>query len=142
MEAAAGVKPELPSPAKQARKSALSFLLDDDDVEISKVEPPLSLEEQANREISKYREEPNVQSNTKPLQFWITNAIKFPLLSKLVKIYLCAQASSVASEKVFSTAGDIVTSTRSCLDPEHVDQLTFLKKNFKNEDLAAVLRNI
>ena len=44
----------------------------------------------------------------------------------MTKTYLCVQASLVASERVFSTAGDIVTATRSCLDPQHVDHLIFL----------------
>ncbi|KAK7877985.1 hypothetical protein WMY93_031365 [Mugilogobius chulae] len=37
--------------------------------------------------------------------------------------------TSVAAERVFSTAGDIVTAQRSVLKPEHVDQLLFLNKN-------------
>uniref|UniRef100_A0A3B3CYD9 BED-type domain-containing protein n=1 Tax=Oryzias melastigma TaxID=30732 RepID=A0A3B3CYD9_ORYME len=78
-----------------------------------------------------------------PCSFGMQMRASSPFMSKLVKIYLCTQASSVASERIFSTAGDIVTSTRSCLDPEHVDQLIFLKKNFKNDkNLAAVLLSL
>ncbi|ROK35859.1 Zinc finger BED domain-containing protein 1 [Anabarilius grahami] len=36
---------------------------------------------------------------------------------------------SVAAERVFSTAGDIVSAQRSTLTPQHVDQLVFLHKN-------------
>ncbi|KAG7278419.1 hypothetical protein CRUP_026970 [Coryphaenoides rupestris] len=35
------------------------------------------------------------------------------------------------SERVFSTAGDIVTAKRSTLSPDNVDILIFLKKNLK-----------
>uniref|UniRef100_A0A3B1IEW9 BED-type domain-containing protein n=1 Tax=Astyanax mexicanus TaxID=7994 RepID=A0A3B1IEW9_ASTMX len=42
---------------------------------------------------------------------------------------LCIPGTSVAAERVFSTAGDIVTAQRSSLTPEHVDQLLFLQKN-------------
>ncbi|XP_069105714.1 E3 SUMO-protein ligase ZBED1-like [Argopecten irradians] len=126
------------------KRSALSFLIDeDDDVEISKVEPPLSKEELVNKEMSLYNSDRKLSSHASPLKYWKENASRFPFLSRLVKIYLCAQASSVASERVFSTPGDIVTATRSCLDPEHVDQLIFLKKNFdQNKDMAAVLHNM
>jgi hypothetical protein len=41
---------------------------------------------------------------------------------------LSVQASFVASECIFSNARDIVTATRSCFDPQCVDQLIFLKK--------------
>lgn len=55
------VEPELPSAAKQARKSSLSFLHIDDDVEISYVEPPLSLEKQAEKFQSLERTSSTVQ---------------------------------------------------------------------------------
>ncbi|XP_053374052.1 E3 SUMO-protein ligase ZBED1-like [Mercenaria mercenaria] len=137
------IKTETPYPVKQRKKSALSFLLDDDEIQISKVEPPLSKQELVNKEISIYREEAKLGSRSNPLQYWKTNALKFPFLSRLVKSYLCTQGSSVASERVFSTAGDIVTATRSCLEPEHVDQLIFLKKNFNEaKDMAIILHNM
>ncbi len=57
------------------------------------------------------------------------NRSKYPLLSPLAKAYLSIPATSVPSERVFSTAGDIVTAQRSQLLPEIVDMLIFLKKN-------------
>lgn len=47
------------------------------------------------------------------------------------KRYLAVQATSVASERVFLTAGDIVTSQRAALSTENVDILIFLEKNMK-----------
>jgi hypothetical protein len=130
------------SPAKKMR-SDLSFLIDDDDIEISKVEPPLSNEELICKEIEMYKCESKVLSCEDPLKFWKGIAVRLPRLSRLVKYYLCVQASSVASERIFSTAGDIVTATRSCLDPQCVDQLIFLKKNFnETKDIASILHNM
>ena len=42
------------------------------------------------------------------------------------------QATSVASERVFSTAGEIVTKKRSSLTPSNVNMLIFLHKDFKH----------
>jgi len=47
----------------------------------------------------------------------------------MAKKYLCIPATSVPAERVFSTAGDVVTAQRSQLKSEHVDRLIFLKKN-------------
>uniref|UniRef100_A0A671QLV8 HAT C-terminal dimerisation domain-containing protein n=1 Tax=Sinocyclocheilus anshuiensis TaxID=1608454 RepID=A0A671QLV8_9TELE len=55
----------------------------------------------------------------------------FPLLSNLASCTLCIPGTSVAAERVFSTAGDIITAKRRALKPEHVDQLLFLHKNMK-----------
>ncbi|KAK3097183.1 hypothetical protein FSP39_007211 [Pinctada imbricata] len=63
------------------------------------------------------------------MSWWSTNGDKYPELSKLARAVLSIPGTSVPSERVFSTAGDIVTATRSCLDPEMVDKLIFLKMN-------------
>ena len=46
-------------------------------------------------------------------------------------MYLTVPATSVSSERVFSTAGDIVTAQRANLKPKQIDELIFLKKNMK-----------
>uniref|UniRef100_A0A9J8BL29 BED-type domain-containing protein n=1 Tax=Cyprinus carpio carpio TaxID=630221 RepID=A0A9J8BL29_CYPCA len=64
-----------------------------------------------------------------PLKWWRDNAGRYPILYSLAKTYLCIPATSVPSERVFSTAGDIVNAQRSLLLPCNVDLLIFLKKN-------------
>nr|KAG5685994.1 hypothetical protein BaRGS_028327 [Batillaria attramentaria] len=66
-----------------------------------------------------------------PLSWWRVNEARFPLLARMAKMYLAIPATSVPSERVFSTAGDILTSQRASLKPEHVDKLLFLKKNLE-----------
>ena len=87
-----------------------------------------SVRDKANEEVKRYRERDLLSLQKNPLQWWKEQQ-DLPLLSSLAKKYLCIPATSVASERVFSTAGDIVSSKRSLLKPEHVDQLIFLKKN-------------
>ncbi|XP_040192700.1 E3 SUMO-protein ligase ZBED1-like [Rana temporaria] len=66
-----------------------------------------------------------------PMTWWKSNECKYPHVAKMARCYLAVPGSSVPSERVFSTAGDIVTAQRSTLSPEHVDILVFLKKNLK-----------
>uniref|UniRef100_A0A3B4U3F6 BED-type domain-containing protein n=1 Tax=Seriola dumerili TaxID=41447 RepID=A0A3B4U3F6_SERDU len=47
--------------------------------------------------------------------------------------YLCIPASSCASERVFSTSGNICSPRRSRLTEENVDTLVFLARNLKKE---------
>jgi hypothetical protein len=74
-----------------------------------------------------------------PLIWWKSNEDRFPQMAKLAKRYLCIPATSVASERVFSTSGNIVNAKRSKLTPEHVDMLTFLAKNLKNANDISLL---
>ncbi|KAK6196376.1 hypothetical protein SNE40_001613 [Patella caerulea] len=89
-----------------------------------------SLLERATDEVANYKKEPSLSLNSNPLNWWKEHSTLFPLLSNLANQYLCIPASSVPSERVFSTAGDIITAKRSCLKPKHVDELIFLKKNY------------
>lgn len=80
-------------------------------------------------EILSYRNGIPIPLNSSPLEWWKVNAYAYPILAPLAKAYLCIPATSVPSERVFSTAGDIVSAQRSLITPEHVDMLVFLKKN-------------
>uniref|UniRef100_A0A3B1JJI0 Zinc finger BED domain-containing protein 1-like n=1 Tax=Astyanax mexicanus TaxID=7994 RepID=A0A3B1JJI0_ASTMX len=82
-------------------------------------------------EIELYRMAKVISVDANPLKWWKNNEHQYPNLSKLSKHYLAVQATSVASERVFSTAGDIVTAQRAALSPDNVDILIFLKKNLK-----------
>lgn len=92
--------------------------------------PKKSIRDRAKEEIAKYRGRDCLALNGNVLQWW-KEQVDLPLLSKLARSYLSIPATSVPSERVFSTAGDIVSAQRSLLLPEHVDQLIFLNKNLK-----------
>uniref|UniRef100_A0A8C5C1H1 HAT C-terminal dimerisation domain-containing protein n=1 Tax=Gadus morhua TaxID=8049 RepID=A0A8C5C1H1_GADMO len=83
----------------------------------------------AEEEITKYRAEPPASLNESPLTWWRSREGELPLVARLAGHYLCVPGTSVASERVFSTAGDIITAKRSCITPEHVNELLFLNKN-------------
>ncbi|XP_059910907.1 uncharacterized protein LOC132459985 [Gadus macrocephalus] len=115
-----------PPAKRRAPSSLLENLLGNT---FSRATQPISAYAQAEEEVNKFRGAPPVPLSEDPLSWWRKNEIMYPLLSKLGKRYFCIPATSVSAERVFSTAGDIVTAQRSTLTPEHVDQLLFLHKN-------------
>ncbi|XP_062583948.1 E3 SUMO-protein ligase ZBED1-like [Saccostrea cucullata] len=84
--------------------------------------------EKATENIETYKSLPPAPFNSDPLQWWKMYEDKCPLVASLARKILCIPATSVASERIFSTAGDIVSSQRACLKPCHMDKLIFLKK--------------
>ena len=66
--------------------------------------------------------------------FWSNHKHKLPYLYILSNKYLCIQATSVASERVFPTSGDILSAERSMLYANLVDMMIFLKKNADNNN--------
>lgn len=101
------------------------------DVFITKVRPGKSVLELVESELANYKVEETMPLNSNPLLWWEANELKYPILSKLAKKYLCVHATSVANEKVFSSAGDIVSAQGSCLHGDHADKLLFSKKNMR-----------
>ncbi|XP_069124886.1 E3 SUMO-protein ligase ZBED1-like isoform X2 [Argopecten irradians] len=112
---------DLPSQPKILKKSALEELLGD--VYVVSSTPGKSLEERIKQKIELYKKENSPQLSECPLSWWKEHCFNFPLLAKVAKQMLGIPATSVPSERVFSTAGDIVTATRSVLCPETVDRL-------------------
>ena len=53
----------------------------------------------------------------------------FPILSAMAKDYLTVQASSVPSERAFSSGTDLVTSDRCSLAGKTIEKTQFLKYN-------------
>lgn len=84
-------------------------------------------------EVTSYKAVNCIPLDSDPLLWWKTNEPIYPLTAKLARHYLAIPATSVPSERVFSTAGDIVTASRSALSTDNADKLIFLAKNIKIE---------
>ncbi|KAK0153298.1 Zinc finger BED domain-containing protein 1 [Merluccius polli] len=90
---------------------------------------PISAYTRAKDEMAKYRLALTPSLQEDPLLWWSVHQVLYPMIANVAKRYLCIPGSSVSAERVFSTAGDIVTAQRSTLKSEHIDQLVFLHKN-------------
>lgn len=114
------------------KKSALDDLFGD--VFVVKIEPAKPLESRIQNELDIYKSAESIPLSADPLDWWQKQESNLPLLGKLALKYLCIPATSVASERVFSTAGDLVSAQRACLSSDQVDWLIFLKKNFEVDE--------
>ena len=80
-------------------------------------------------ELQAYLQARPLDPEADPLEWRKASQTLYPLLSKLATKYLCIPATSAASERVFSTGGNVVTCLRSSLKPDQVNRLVFLAKN-------------
>ena len=64
-----------------------------------------------------------------PMTYWKEKQPLWPCLADLACKYLSIPPSSAASERLFSSAGDIVSPERNRILPEKAEMLLFLKKN-------------
>ena len=74
-------------------------------------------------------EQPRKDLDSNPLTWWKSRESAYPLMCKLVKAVHCFVATSVPAERLFSSSGNVISNNRSCLTPEHADQLIFLFEN-------------
>ena len=83
-------------------------------------------------EFDLYLAEPVIQlGKENPYTWWSKNNKRFPQLAKIAQKYLSAPPSSVASERLFSGAGNVYDDKRNKLLPEKAEMLLFIKNNFK-----------
>jgi hypothetical protein len=134
-DSAENVDPDDPTPAKRPRGSGghgLSSILRTITKKYkSAASVSLSSQEQAQRELTTYLQSDTIDSDSDPLVWWRQSAVTFPMLAVVAKKYLCIPATSVASERLFSGAGQIVTPLRNRLDQENVNKMLFLSKNLE-----------
>ncbi|GET03141.1 zinc finger BED domain-containing protein RICESLEEPER 2-like [Rhizophagus clarus] len=67
-----------------------------------------------------------------PLLWWQAHGSEFPTLYEMARDFLTIQATSVASEQVFSIAGHTITKTQNKLLPETARALLYMKSWISN----------
>ena len=81
------------------------------------------------QELEQFAKEPPVLFSANVLTWWKQNSSKYPNISSLARETLVVQATSVPSERLFSKAGELISSKRSSLKPKNVNKLLFLNQN-------------
>jgi hAT family protein len=80
-------------------------------------------------EVERYLVMAQIKSDQDPLKWWDVNKGQFPILAQLARKYLSIQATSGASERVFSDAGLIMSAKRTRMKEDLFEALIFLKRN-------------
>lgn len=91
----------------------------------------LSFKERAERELETFLNDPIIAPEDNAFEWWSNNAVRFPLVATVARTFLAVPGTSVPSEQLFSTAGQVITERRNRLKPEHAEQLVFLCKNLR-----------
>lgn len=82
-------------------------------------------------ELSSYLMSRREKSQTDIIDWWGANSYSFPKLAHLARRLLPIQATSVASERVFSISGDVDTKERNRLSDENVENIVLFKSWLK-----------
>ena len=118
------------------RSGAASFFPESSDeaMDDAGVDGDLSVEETVANEIRKYQSDRGLRLQTDgcyncPLEWWRLHHTDYPHIWKVAERILAIPATSAPSERVFSSAANIVDKKRVRLKPENVDLLVFLRGN-------------
>ena len=82
-------------------------------------------------ELNLYVANPNIPQSACPLQWWQSHTSMFPIVAEVVRRMLSIPATSVASERLFSKAGDVIPKKRNQLSPSCADRVLFLMENLQ-----------
>jgi len=125
-------EPEPPAKRHKADQQLYDFINDDGDyaqtTDGAAAEAGVSLEERCDAQLSSYATE-RADSGVDVCQFWKTARGRNKHLAVVAVKYLAVPATSMPSERLFSTAGLVVSKLRSSMSPELVGQILFLNKN-------------
>ncbi|KAK3927627.1 Transposable element Hobo transposase, partial [Frankliniella fusca] len=89
----------------------------------------VGLDEVGSEEVDRYLRQASTTTHENLLKWWETEGAAYPNLQTIARQILAIPASSASSERVFSKAGFIINSRRTCLATKTVDALLFLQQH-------------
>ncbi|KAG8175129.1 hypothetical protein JTE90_028678 [Oedothorax gibbosus] len=79
-------------------------------------------------DVRQYVEKPNIGHSENAVDYWKKSTSK---LKYLAYKYLAIPATSCPAERIFSAAGQVLTERRNRLKSKHLQEILFIKQNFK-----------
>jgi len=86
------------------------------------------------KEIAAYLDQPPIPRTSCVRTWWRDNESRFPGLARVARRYLGAPCTSVASERLFSSAGNVFTDQRSRLAADRAKMIIVVKHNLRSID--------
>jgi hypothetical protein len=83
--------------------------------------------EDTNNEVGIYIEEQTTGEKSDILSYWNNNKIKYPILSRMARDYLCIPSTSVRCEEMFSEAAELISKKRNSLSPLIIKKIMCLQ---------------
>ncbi|KAK0138931.1 Zinc finger BED domain-containing protein 4 [Merluccius polli] len=80
-------------------------------------------------QVNQYLAEPVMPCSGQPLAYWQANKGRFPTLAQAARAYLCSPCTSVDSERLFSTAANVIDDKRNRLTSKNAEMLIVIKRN-------------
>jgi len=81
-------------------------------------------------EVNRYLALVAISPLANPLEWWAANERLFPRLARLARKYLCVPATTVPSERAFSSASNVDTRHRHAMDPETLEKCVLIHHYF------------
>lgn len=130
----------LPGTIKTNARNFISRLIDIDETTSIESQDNSSLFdgiflESSVSELDHYIAAPREPKNTDVLNYWKQNSSRFPKLASFARQLLCIQATSVASERSFSIAGELNVPKRNGLSLDSFRANVLLKSWLSNQQL-------
>jgi len=92
-------------------------------------DPQEKMKKDFQKEVAIYEGLPDADLTDNVFTWWKRHCGSLPLLARMVKKYLPISASSIPSERLFSTGGNVVTDTRRSLTGHNAEMLIFCASN-------------
>jgi hypothetical protein len=93
-----------------------------------------SIQAQALQEVALFFAIVQHDTKEKPLRWWKKNADRFVFLSRVARKFLGIVATSVPSERCFSSAGNVVTARRNRLTGSNIRDIVFVHNNLLGDE--------
>lgn len=119
-------------PANHEKKDEDLSIWGDFDKMVASTQPKGTFTSRAIIEMQRYLEEEIIPRTSDSFLWWKQHRQMFPYLSKIAQEQLCTLATSVPCERLFSTAGQVLSDRRTRLSSKNVEMILFLNVNVKH----------
>ncbi len=123
------IEPKQPSKVSSDHMQVFDMLDTMFDIETCPTATISSTCSEVDAEIAAFKNEPPISSKDDPLDWWKRKQTVFPRLAACARKYLAVPASSAPVERMFSTAGLVVTAKRTRLHSSIVNDIVVLNQS-------------